>query len=147
MKRSKRLKPVVQVAEGREQQAARALGAAQTRLLQAEQQYHELCRYREDYRQRFQQVGAFGMGALQLEDYQQFLHKLGQAIEQQEQVIAQARQEVEARRSQWFTLRGKLRSLDSVVSRYQASEEKQARRREQQEQDERAQRPGRTRED
>lgn len=144
MKRSKRMKPVVRVAENREQQAARALGAAQGRLAQAQQQLAELQHYRDDYRQRFQQAGATGMGAAQLADYQQFLHKLGLAIEQQSQQVAQARREVETRRTQWFTSRGKVRMLDTVVARYRAIEEQQAARQEQREQDERAQRGGRS---
>jgi len=142
MKRSKRLKPVVRVAESREQQAARALGEAQTRLAQAKQQLEELCQYRADYGRRLQQAGASGMGAARLDDYQQFLHKLGQAIEQQTRTIAQAAREVEERRSQWYILRGKVRMLDTVVCRYQDAEERQALRKEQQEQDERAQRRG-----
>ncbi len=144
MKKSKRLKPVVRVAESREQQAARALGTAQTRLAQAQQQLQELQCYRDDYRQGFQQAGAAGMGAAQLADYQQFLHKLGQAIEQQGQQIAQATQEVEAKRALWFASRGKVRMLDTVVARYQAIEEQQAARQEQREQDERSQRGGRS---
>ncbi|MCF6362997.1 MAG: flagellar export protein FliJ [Gammaproteobacteria bacterium] len=144
MKKSRRLKPVVRVAEGREQQAARALGVAQTRLGQVQQQQEELQRYREDYRQRFQQAGAMGMGAVQLGDYQQFLHKLEQAIEQQGQQVAQATQEVEAKRVLWFASRGKVRMLDTVVARYQAIEEQQVARREQREQDERSQHSGRS---
>ncbi|VAX02241.1 hypothetical protein MNBD_GAMMA20-1653 [hydrothermal vent metagenome] len=144
MKKSRRLKPVVRVAEGREQQAARALGVAQARLGQVQQQQEELQRYRDDYRQRFQQAGAVGMGAVQLEDYQQFLHKLEQAIEQQGQQVALATQEVEAKRVLWFASRGKVRMLDTVVARYQAIEEQQVARREQREQDERSQRGGRS---
>jgi len=136
------MKPVVRVAESREQQAARALGAAQAQLAQARQQLAELQHYRDDYRQRFQQAGATGMGATQLADYQQFLHKLGLAIEQQTQQVAQASREAEAKRTQWFASRGKVRMLDTVVARYQAVEQRQAARQEQREQDERAQRGG-----
>ncbi|HEB92211.1 MAG TPA: flagellar export protein FliJ [Gammaproteobacteria bacterium] len=143
MKKSRRLKPVVRVAEGREQQAARALGAARARLGQVQQQLEELRRYRDDYRQRFQQAGAVGMGAVQMADYQQFLHKLGQAIEQQGQQVVQATQAAEAKRALWFASRGKVRMLDTLVARYQAIEEQQASRREQREQDERSQRGGR----
>ncbi len=142
MKRSKRLKPVVDIAESREQQAARALGVAQTALDQARQQLDELKAYRQDYLQRFQQAGAIGMGAAQLGDYQQFLHKLGLAIEQQGEAVVQAEQDVEAKRALWFTSRGKAQMLGTVVARYQGEEEKEAMRQEQLEQDERSQRSG-----
>lgn len=139
MKRSKRMQPVVQVAESREQLAARALGAAQGLLDQAVQQLDELKSYRDDYLRRFEQAGAAGMGAAQLGDYRHFLQKLGLAIEQQTQVIAQASQDVEAKRGLWFASRGKVRMLGTVVSRYQCEEERDDMRKEQQEQDERAQ--------
>ncbi len=139
MKRSKRLQPVVQVAESREQLAARVLGVSQGLLDQAVQQLDELKSYRDNYLQRFQQAGAAGMGAAQLGDYRHFLQKLGLAIEQQTQVIAQAEQEVAAKRSLWFTSRGKVRMLGTVVSRYRCEEERDDMRKEQQEQDERAQ--------
>lgn len=141
MKKSSRLQPVVKVAESREQQAAQALGMAQTQLTQAEQRLAELKVYREDYIARFHSAGAAGMGALQMEDYRQFLHKLSLAIDQQGQVIAQAASEVEVKRQGWHQNRSKTQMLDTVVSRYQAEEQRVAERKEQGEQDERAQRP------
>ena len=138
-KKSQRLQPVVKVAEGREQQAAKALGEAQTALNAAQQQLTELETYRDEYVQRFQQAGALGMGAARLEDYRHFLHKLGQAIEQQTQAVVQAEKLVAKRREHWFTHRGKVRMLDTVVSRYQAVEQRQEARKEQGEQDERNQ--------
>ena len=140
MKKSKRLQPVVKVAESREQQAARALGQAQSRQADAEQRLAELQGYREDYIARFHAAGARGMGAVRMEDYQKFLHKLAMAIEQQKQVIAQAQQVVEEKRRLWHVSRSKKQMLGNVVSRYQAEEQRLADRKEQGELDERSQR-------
>lgn len=139
MKRSQRLEPVVKVAENREQQAAKALGDAQGALAEAQQRLEELKHYREDYIQRFHTAGSFGMSAAQMGDYRLFLSNLSQAIEQQTAMVQQAAAVVERQRQQWFNRRGKVKMLDNVVSRYQADEQRDADRKEQREQDERAQ--------
>lgn len=139
MKRSKRLEPVVKVAENREQQAARALGDAQSALAQAEQRLAELKTYREEYIERFHANGALGMSAVQMGDYRLFLSNLSRAIEQQAELVRQAAAVVEQQRQKWFSRRGKVKMLDNVVSRYQADEQRVVDRKEQLEQDERAQ--------
>lgn len=139
MKKSERLEPVIKVAETREQQAARALGQAQMQLNQAEQRLSELKTYKEEYLRRFHAQGSRGMSAAQMEDYRRFLAKLDAAIAQQQQVVAQAARFVEAKRGQWHERHGKTRALDKVVERYQADEQRRDDRKEQSEQDERAQ--------
>lgn len=139
MKRSQRLKPVVKVAENREQQAARALGDSQSAFAQAEQRLAELKQYREEYIQRFHTNGAAGMSAVQMGDYRLFLSNLSNAIEQQVEQVKQAASVVDQQRQQWFARRGKVKMLDNVVSRFQADEQRIVDRKEQLEQDERAQ--------
>jgi len=139
MKRSQRLEPVVKVAENREQQAARDLGDSQLAFTQAEQRLDELKNYREEYIQRFHTNGAVGMSAVQMGDYRLFLSNLSRAIEQQVELVKQAASVVEQQREQWFTRRGKVKMLDNVVSRFQADEQRIVDRKEQLEQDERAQ--------
>ncbi len=143
MKKSSRMQPVVKVAEGREQQAARHLGESQAALTQDQQRLDELKEYRRDYEQRFLASGALGMGAARMEDYRKFLHNLGRAIEQQVQMVERSAALVEQQRQRWFVTRGKAQALDNVVSRYQAEEQRDADRREQLEQDEHAMRGSR----
>ena len=78
MSRSKRMKPVMQVAENREQQAARDLGAAQQRLAVQERKLEELQTYRDQYAQQFEQTGGGGIGAVRMQDYRVFLARLNQ---------------------------------------------------------------------
>ncbi len=140
MKRSQRLEPVVRVAENREQQAARSLGDSQLALNQAQQRLDELENYRKEYIQRFHTTGATGMSAVQMGDYRLFLSNLSRAIEQQIGLVKQAAVTVEQQRQQWFSRRGKVKMLGNVVSRFQTEEQRVADRKEQLEQDERAQR-------
>lgn len=139
MKRSRRFKPVVKVAENREQDAARVLGGAQTALNQAQQRLAELENYREEYIKRFHATGAVGMSAAQMMDYRQFLAKLDLAITEQGRVIEQTTGVVEQRRQEWFDCRGNVKMLDTVVTRYQNDEKRDADRKEQKDLDERAQ--------
>jgi len=139
MKRSRRLEPVVKVAENREQQAARSLGDAQSALNQAQQRLDELENYRKEYIQRFHTTGAVGMSAVQMGDYRLFLSNLSRAIEQQAGLVKQAAAAVEQQRQQWFARRGKVKMLGNVVSRFQTEEQRVADRKEQLEQDERSQ--------
>lgn len=139
-KKSQRLRPVVRVAENHEQQAVRNLGASQTALNQAQQKLLELENYREEYLANFQSAGRSGMSAGRMEDYRRFLLRLDKAISEQKQILAQAESAVEQRRQAWHASRTKVRSLDSVVSRYEAEEQQQANKREQSASDERSQR-------
>ena len=127
------------MAENREQAAARLLGEAQTALTEAQQRLGELEGYREDYIKRFHVTGSVGMSAAQMLDYRAFLVKLDQAIAAQGGVVEQAVDLVERQRQEWFTQRGKVKMLDTVVARYQADEQRDADRKEQGDQDERAQ--------
>ena len=99
----------------------------------------ELEGYREDYIKRFHVTGSVGMSAAQMLDYRAFLVKLDQAIAAQGGVVEQAADLVERQRQEWFTQRGKVKMLDTVVARYQADEQRDADRKEQGDQDERAQ--------
>lgn len=139
MKRSRRLEPVVKVAENHEKQAAKALGDAQTALTQTQQRLSELEHYREEYLKRFHSAGAVGMSAAQMADYRLFLANLDGAIAEQGKVVQRAVAVVEQHRQAWFNRRGKVKVLDSVVARYQADERRDADRKEQNDHDDRAQ--------
>ena len=140
MTRSKRMTPVVKVAENREQAAARLLGEARQRLEQQQRKLEELTTYRDQYSREFQHCSGQGMGVARLQDFRLFLARLNQAIEQQQRVVERCRQDCERQRLNWVDSRTRTQALGKVVDRYQREERHQAERREQHETDERAQR-------
>ncbi len=140
MTRSKRMDPVVQVAESRERDAARQLGEWQGRLAQHEARLAELLSYRDDYARQFESTGGNGLGAQRLQDYRAFLERLNSAVRQQEDVLAHTRGEIARLRSRWLDKRTHAKALDKVVERYREDERRAAERREQNESDERANR-------
>ena len=140
MKRSERLKPIKQLTEARELQAAKALGNSNRQLEEQETRLQELQQYQQEYLKYFQQRGQSGVTAAKLQELQHFLHTLKQAITQQQQMVENVRRECEQKRHQWQQAHGKTVAMDKVVARYRSDEELLADKREQKESDEFAQR-------
>lgn len=140
MTRSKRMIPVVKVAENREQAAARSLGEVQQRLAAQQCKLEELVTYRDQYSSEFQQRSGQGMGVARLQDYRVFLARLNEAIQQQQQVVERCQQDCERQRRYWMSTRTRTQALGKVVDRYHREEQHLLERREQHASDERAQR-------
>lgn len=134
------MRPIVHVAENRQQEAARRLGEARGELVRREQQLEELKRYREEYAQRFTREGGGGFTTGALLSYRRFLAQLNTAVEQQEVVVAQAREVVRRRITDWQAARSRLQAMEKAVERLRDEELEQEERAEQGESDERAQR-------
>lgn len=147
MTRSKRLNPVLRVAEHREKDAARLLGQSQQRLQQHQARLRELISYRDEYNLKFQQTCSAGVDVKQLQEYRLFLSRLNDAIAQQQRVMANAERELEQARAAWLRTRTRSQALDKVRDRFIDAERQDAERREQADLDERStQNAGRKRE-
>ena len=140
MKKSKRMQPVLRVAETKEQRAAIELGKAQNNLQTQMHRLSELQNYQSEYLSRFQQSGQNGMDINTMQSFRSFLAKLAAAVEQQLQTVKIARDVVEKRKQQWFATRGRVKIYTNVITRFVNDENKQEEKREQKETDERAQR-------
>lgn len=138
MKRSERMVPVQKVLDGAERDRARDMGAAQRNLGAAETRLQELQQYHMDYVRGFQQTARAGRNVMALRDFQSFLGRLEEAIRQQEQIVAQARQGVAGSTQLWRSAARKVKAVETVVDRWQVDEQRQENRREQKETDERA---------
>ncbi len=136
----KRLKPLVQVAQLSERDAARRFGQIQEQLSGQETRLVELKAYRDDYFQRFRSAASSGLGAGKLQDYQRFLSKLNEAIAQLESSIAETRCDVETSRQGWLMRHTRSKALDKVAEQSRAQEAQFQARQEQSESDDRAQR-------
>ena len=139
MSRSKRLRPVADVAARREQQAARMLQESRKTLARHEAQLRNLQDYRQEYVSGFEQAGTDGINAGRMKDYLVFLDKLDEAIRQLQGVIASSRTRCEQDKGLWLACRAKLKAVDKVIARYRSEEDRDEVRREQRESDERAQ--------
>lgn len=140
MKKSERFKPIKQLTEAREQQAAKALGHSNQFLGEQEQRLQDLKQYHQEYLHYYQQRGQQGVSSAKLQELQLFLHNLKQAIVQQQRMVEMAQKECVQKRLLWQQAHGKSVAMDKVVTRYRNDEDTLADKREQKESDELAQR-------
>jgi len=139
--RSKRIQPIAKHADQLQQQAVQVFVVAQKVVVDAQLQLEQLIEYRAEYNSgRVSQ----NLNAVQLKDYQLFLNKLNQSIEQARMNILQKKQICEQQKLNWLKTRSRSKALDAVIVKYQIQEVQVQARIEQKEQDEFASRPKRS---
>lgn len=143
MKKSQRIKTIVDIKASQEKNALEALGAVQRQLQAMQAQIEGLKNYRKEYQGRFDQLGMKGVNVAQLLEFRSFIDKLDKAIIGQEQVLHSIEAELKTKRKVWEELHQKTQSLQKVCDSALMAEMKQEAKREQREQDERASRIGR----
>jgi len=143
VKKSQRIKTIVDIKATQEKNALEVLGAVQRKLLAMQAQVEGLRKYRKEYQDRFDQLGAKGVNVAQLLEFRSFIDKLDKAILGQEHMLSSIEAELMAKRKIWEELHQKTQSLQKVCDSALAVEMKQEAKREQLEQDERASRIGR----
>lgn len=140
MTRSDRLKPIQQVAQVRERDAARAFGESQRRLQEEEQRLAELAAYRAEYLQRFRMLQQQGITVAQLLEYQAFLAKLDAALRHQEEVVQLRWGDADRRMAAWTDRRTHTQAMDRAVENLAEAERAAGERVDQKALDERNQR-------
>ncbi|GMR08246.1 MAG: hypothetical protein BMS9Abin26_1251 [Gammaproteobacteria bacterium] len=138
MTRSQRLKPILNLAENREKDAARKLGEWRQQLIHRQEKLNELIQYRSEYHQSFQDKAVQGLHGRQINDYHSFLSGLELAIKKQRQQIQQTEVICEQMKQQYLVRHKDTRVMDKVVERFRGDEQLQQRRDEQKETDEHA---------
>jgi flagellar FliJ protein len=132
--------PVQRVIKDAERDRARELGDAQRRLADAEARLSELRAYQSDYQGAFRKRAEDGTSIRALRDFQAFLARLEEALRQQEQVVASAREQAAGSRRSWQGAARQVKAVGTMVDRWQNAEAQAGERREQKDSDERAQR-------
>ncbi len=140
---SDRLKPVHEVAEKREQSAARLFGEARRILKDQESRLDQLLMFREEYRERFDADLRGGMSASRLQEYQVFMAKLDQAIKQQQGAVELSRRESQLKKRHWQKKHVRTQAIGKAIDRFRKEELNQQERIEQKENDEYAMRTAR----
>jgi len=143
VKKSQRIKAIVDIKATQEKDALEVLGAAQRKLLVMQTQVDGLKNYRQEYQDRFDLLGGKGVNIAQLLEFRSFIDKLDKAIIGQQQLLSSIEAELTAKRKIWEELHHKTQSLQKVCDSALGVEMKQEAKREQLEQDERASRGGR----
>jgi flagellar protein FliJ len=143
MKKSQRIKTIVEIKATQEKSSLEALGASQRKLLATQAQVESLRKYRQVYQDRFNQLGCAGISVVQLLEFRSFIDKLDKAIAGQEHSLSECETELMTKRKIWEGMHHRTQSLQKVCNSALAAEIKQEVKLEQLEQDERASRSAR----
>lgn len=129
---SRRFEPLQQLADLREDHAARALVDAQRALDERAARLAELQSYRAEYER---QPG--GAATLQLmRNRQVFIERLREAERFQQQLVEQARLAVDTQRAEWLVQQRGAKTIAQLTATYQQRERREVERREQNRADE-----------
>lgn len=137
MKKSDRLKTIVNLNAEQEKKALEAFGAAQRKQLQVQQQLEDLTKYRREYQEKFDSFCGGGARIGQMLEFRAFIDKLDKAILGQERTLHQVEAELNSIRGQWVGLHNRTKSLQKIRDNAAAAEMKLQDRQEQLEQDDR----------
>ncbi|MCW8936276.1 MAG: flagellar export protein FliJ [Gammaproteobacteria bacterium] len=138
--RSKRIQPIAKHADQLQKQAVQIFVVAQQAVVDAQLQLEQLLEYRSEYNSG--RVSG-SLSVIQLRDYQVFLKKLNQSIDQARINIVNKKQICEQQKLNWLKTRSRSKALDAVIVKYQIQETLIEARIEQKEQDEFSSRPKR----
>ncbi len=137
--RSQRLEVVLAVAERKRREAERFLADAQQRVSQGEQGIVQLQNYLGEYQQQFTATGRQGVSISELQSRQAFMQKIGHTMQQQEQALVQAREQLQQVRAYWQQTYARERGIERLVQKARDSETHERERKLQQDIDERSQ--------
>lgn len=143
MKRSQRLKVIVDLNADKEKKALEELGQVQVKKQQSEIQLENLQQYQLEYLQTNKETSEKSISVIQLIEFRSFISKLDKAIEDQRQVVLDMGDEVILARKNWEIQHHKMKGMQKIRDSAIAEEVKIENKREQNEQDDRAARIGR----
>ncbi len=140
MKKSQRIKVIVDLNASNEKEALKALGQTQTKKQELQTQLENLQQYRQEYQDQYQSVGKAGVSVNQLLEFRSFISKLDQAIQDQHQALVDVENETMLARKAWERQHHKTKNLQKVCDSALAEEVKAENKGEQNDLDDRASR-------
>ncbi|HWG31566.1 MAG TPA: flagellar export protein FliJ [Steroidobacteraceae bacterium] len=139
-KRSQRMAVVQKVVDDQERRRAQALAASERRVQESEAKLTELEKYRAGYLRDFSSKAGSGISAASARDYQVFLARLEEALKQQAQIVARAKDQRDTERRNWQGAAQRAGAVDHMVQVWNTADRKELERHEQKESDEFSQR-------
>jgi flagellar protein FliJ len=130
------LQPLVHLAQQKNDAATKKLGQLNQQHQTAQQKLDALQQYRKDYQVKFQEEAKNGMAPADMKNFQDFIGRLDQAIQQQTAVIEKTKAGVQTGRSELMDATRKMKSFDTLAQRHADAEKKQEAKSEQRIQDE-----------
>ncbi len=125
------LQTVLDLMQSRADGAARELGKRIAAEKNAKAQLAMLEEYRSDYAERFRGAAQRGMSPREWQNYQEFMARLDEAIDQQTIAVTGSERHRAAGQQQWMDQANRLRAFDHLADRHHDRERQIEGRREQ----------------
>ena len=116
--RAARLAPVVEMAEGGGEAAARRLGDFRGQVNRADSKLGDLENFRAEYQSQWIGRGSQGVSGQWLRSYQYFLNQLETAVSQQRQSLVWHENNLNKARETWQQTYARVEGLRKLVQRY-----------------------------
>lgn len=113
------LQPLLDLSNLRLDEASRQLGKLIAGEQEASQRHELLTQYRDEYQARFLVEAGQGLGPDAWRNFQHFLGRLDQAIEQARAIVTASKQRTAAGQQNWLAKRGKVKAFDTLAQRHQ----------------------------
>lgn len=112
------LQPLLDLSNLRLDEATRQLGKLIAGEQEAVQRYEMLVQYREEYQARFMSAASAGLGPDAWRNYQHFIGRLDQAIEQARGLLENSKQRTALGQKNWVEKRSKVKAFDTLAQRH-----------------------------
>ncbi len=139
MTRSKRLSPVLKLAESKERHAVQVMAKARQRLNHYEEKLNELRKFHEEYSNAFRYSQSRVISATQLQETQKFLRQLDEGIAVMSEKVTGQKHLNLRDEQQWLLAKNRTDALDKLITKIQGFERNTRDNREANEVDERSQ--------
>lgn len=119
MSKTFHLQPLLDLSNLRLDEATRQLGKLIAGEQEASQRLELLVQYRNEYHSRFLDDAKKGLGPDAWRNYQHFLGRLDQAIDQARAMVNASKQRTVAGQKNWLDKQGKVKAFDTLAQRHQ----------------------------
>jgi len=116
------LQRLLDLAHERTDDAARKLGELIGAEKEDDRKLALLQQYRDEYQARFMDAAREGIGPDEWRNFSAFIGRLDEAIEQQQRIVAQARDRTAAGQQAWLAERNRLKAFDALSQRHQKTQ-------------------------
>ncbi|HZX30401.1 MAG TPA: flagellar export protein FliJ [Rhodocyclaceae bacterium] len=116
------LQPLLDLMQTRADEKTRQLGQLISAEQNAKSRLQLLEQYREEYAQKMREAISQGLTPMALRNYQDFIGRIDEAIQQQGQVVARSEQNTAAGQAEWREQNKKLKAIDTLSQRHDARE-------------------------
>lgn len=116
------LQPLLDLMQERTDEASRKLGQLIAAEQSARSRLQLLEQYRAEYAEKMREAVASGVTQMMLRNYQDFLARIDEAVEQQQQVVQASERNTVAGQENWKHQNKRLKAIDTLAQRHDERE-------------------------